>query len=210
MNDPRRDRKPFVAMGLAGSQFAYAGHADWAASVGMTDRMPGIHRHAGDRVPHIWEYAAKTNAIWAHQPMRQAPAITPGNSPAGGRPMRGRLIAAWLFRHLVAGRGDLGAILLQASQNGEVALVDHRAAEALHVAGAGLGSSAFRCVRCWAMALDETAIDNRREPGEIYASYSFISQQEIRFPNCALASPGRICLDGRRRVAQQRGEDKHR
>jgi hypothetical protein len=42
------------------------------------------------------------------------------------------------FQHLIAGHGDLGAILLQAGEDGEVALIDHRAAVALHVTGAGL------------------------------------------------------------------------
>ena len=47
-------------------------------------------------------------------------------------------LLAVVFQHLVASRRDLGTILLKASQDGEVALIDHRAAEALHVAGAGL------------------------------------------------------------------------
>src|SRR5882757_3599018 len=40
-----------------------------------------------------------------------------------------------VLEHLIAGRGDLGTILLQARQNGEIALVDDRTAETLHVAG---------------------------------------------------------------------------
>ena len=46
-------------------------------------------------------------------------------------------LLAVAFQHLVAGSRDLGTILLKARQDGEIALVDHRAAEALHVAGAG-------------------------------------------------------------------------
>src|SRR3954468_7671657 len=42
------------------------------------------------------------------------------------------------FQHLVAGRRDLGTILLKARQDCEIALVDHRAAEALHVARTSL------------------------------------------------------------------------
>jgi hypothetical protein len=42
------------------------------------------------------------------------------------------------LQHLIAGRADLGAILLEASEDGEVALIDHCAAVALNVAGAGL------------------------------------------------------------------------
>src|SRR5207302_4486468 len=39
-----------------------------------------------------------------------------------------------VFQHLIAGRGQLGTMFLKAGQNGEVALLDHRAAEALNVA----------------------------------------------------------------------------
>jgi hypothetical protein len=42
-------------------------------------------------------------------------------------------LLAVVFQNLVAGWRDLGTILLKASQDGEVALIDHRAAEALHV-----------------------------------------------------------------------------
>src|SRR5207253_5314507 len=73
MNDPRRDRKILVAVGLSGSQFARAGHQkSWFIWIG------GMHRRLAhamgiasrwDREPHIGEKAAKTNAIWAHEPM---------------------------------------------------------------------------------------------------------------------------------------------
>jgi hypothetical protein len=43
-----------------------------------------------------------------------------------------------VFQHLVAGRGQLGTILLKASQNGEIALIDHVPAEALNIARASL------------------------------------------------------------------------
>src|SRR4051794_3737726 len=60
-------------------------HLDWrhAPTSGTCD---------GDREPHIGEYAAKTNAIWAHRPIpprRQSP----GNRVArDGQGMRKRLI----------------------------------------------------------------------------------------------------------------------
>src|ERR1700722_8774615 len=41
-------------------------------------------------------------------------------------------------QHLIAGSADLGAILLKAGQNAEVALIYHRTAVALHIAGTGL------------------------------------------------------------------------
>jgi len=42
------------------------------------------------------------------------------------------------FQHLIAGDADLGAILLQAGKDGEVALIDHGPAVSLNVAGARL------------------------------------------------------------------------
>jgi len=43
-----------------------------------------------------------------------------------------------VLENLVAGGADLGTMLLQTRQDGEIALVNHRTAELLHVAGAGL------------------------------------------------------------------------
>jgi hypothetical protein len=42
------------------------------------------------------------------------------------------------FQHLIAGSADLGAILLKAAENTEVALIYHCTAMALHIAGTGL------------------------------------------------------------------------
>jgi hypothetical protein len=64
MNDPRRDRKILVAVGLSGSQVARAGHQELATSMELA-ASADARRTRGDRVPHIGEYAAKTNAIWA-------------------------------------------------------------------------------------------------------------------------------------------------
>src|SRR5258708_17498141 len=75
------------------------------------------------------------------RPGSSAHAAAPANVPEAGlarrSAMRGGLLAVG-FQHLVAGRRDLGAVLLQAGQDGEIALIDHRAAEALHVTGTGL------------------------------------------------------------------------
>jgi len=43
-----------------------------------------------------------------------------------------------VFQHLIATRGQLGTVLLQAGENGEIALIDYGTTVALHVAGAGL------------------------------------------------------------------------
>ncbi len=43
-----------------------------------------------------------------------------------------------VFQHLIAGFGQLGTIFLEAGQNGEIALIDYRAAEALDIARTGL------------------------------------------------------------------------
>ena len=59
-------------------------------------------------------------------------------------------LLAVTLEHLVAGRADLGAVLLQAGQNDEIALIDHGTAVALHVARTGLlflGRAAWLCGR---------------------------------------------------------------
>jgi hypothetical protein len=87
-----------------------------------------------DREPHIGEYDAKTNAICDFS---QFPTVSElGQEPArsGDSGMRVLLLLPVVFQHLIAGRGQLGTILLQASQNGEVALIYHGTAEALNIA----------------------------------------------------------------------------
>jgi hypothetical protein len=98
---------------------------------------PMLQAHATDREPHIGEYAAKTNAIWGDQPVRPAPAVAPDRPGTTVDRCEGGLLAV-VFQDLVAGRCDLRAILLQACQDREVALIDHRAAKALHVTRASL------------------------------------------------------------------------
>src|SRR6266576_532642 len=93
--------------------------------------LGGMHRrlaHAMGSRPHIGEYAAKTNAIWADQPY--PPRLQSGqNRPdATVNGCRRRLLPV-VLEHLITGLGDLRTILLQARQNGEIALVDDRAAE---------------------------------------------------------------------------------
>jgi hypothetical protein len=54
-------------------------------------------------------------------------------------------LLAVVLQHHVASLGQLGAVLLQAGENGEVALIDHRTAVTLNIAGTGrllLGRSA--------------------------------------------------------------------
>jgi hypothetical protein len=47
------------------------------------------------------------------------------------------VLLAVVFQHLIAGNGQLRTMLLEASQNGEIALIDHRTAVTLNVARAG-------------------------------------------------------------------------
>jgi hypothetical protein len=73
MNDPRRDRKILVAVGLSGSQFARAGHQQKGyIRLGVVARADS-HAHARVCVPHIGEYAAKTNAICDRSQLQPAP-----------------------------------------------------------------------------------------------------------------------------------------
>src|SRR5258708_33804337 len=76
--------------------------------------------------------------------------------------VRRRLLAV-VLEHQIAGRADLRTILLQARQNGEIALVDNRAAETLHVAGTRL----LLVRRSAALLLSEGIRRNRdRQHGE--------------------------------------------
>ena len=132
MDDPRGDRKILVAVRLAGPQVAGAAHREWR------------HRHwwfarkqRGRDAPHIGEYAGKTNAFagrCAVQPRACHKAV--GEVAAGGFGAKRRLLAV-VLQHLIAGRRNLRAVLLQAGENHEVALVDDAAAVALNVAVAG-------------------------------------------------------------------------
>src|SRR3954451_25427490 len=73
-------------------------HSSWRGT------RAGIQAHAGDRVPHIGEYAAKTNAIWAHQRMRPVAVVHAGNVPeATGRREDGVLPVG--FQNLIRSRG---------------------------------------------------------------------------------------------------------
>ena len=59
-------------------------------------------------------------------------------SKALPRPREGLRLLAVSLKHRVAGRADLGAVLLQAGQDDEITLIDHGATMALHVTGASL------------------------------------------------------------------------
>ena len=60
MNDPRRDRKILVTVGLAGSQVTRGGHQLLTTFIGLARAIESPRTR--ERVPHIGEYAAKTNA----------------------------------------------------------------------------------------------------------------------------------------------------
>src|SRR5882757_7857994 len=118
-----------------------------------------LTRMPSDREPHIGEYVAKTNAIcdFSPAPCRSNQAV---NGPAAAR-IGCRLLAV-VFQHLIAGRRQLRTILLQAGQNGEIALIDHRAAEALDVARARL----LLLRRAAALLRDGTGGNRDRQEGE--------------------------------------------
>src|SRR5258705_9988756 len=60
------------------------------------------------------------------------------NGPSAGLTDESGVLLAVVLEDLVAGCTYLGSMFLEARQNGEVALVDHRAAVLLDVAGTGL------------------------------------------------------------------------
>ena len=146
---------------------------NWLHSSGLA-ACADAQRTRGDRVPHIGEYAAKTNAIWACQP-RHAPAIKPKmgcprrltGANAAYCPLFLRtwsqavlILERCSFRHArmvkspwsITGRQNFCTSRVQAFCSSAVPL---------------------RC--CWAKASDETGSTTGRVRGEIYASYSFIS-----------------------------------
>src|SRR6266478_9952802 len=59
------------------------------------------------------------------------------NGPIATALEQPRRLLVVILQHQGASLRELRPILLQASQDGEVTLIDHGAAEALHVAGAG-------------------------------------------------------------------------
>ena len=94
------------------------------------------------RQPHIGEYVTKTNAIRAHR--RRPAAPWSGRRRAFEEGFLGLLLTV-TDKDLIAGLGQLGAKLLQAAENGEVAIVHYRPAVSLNVRGTGpvlLGRSA--------------------------------------------------------------------
>src|SRR6185369_18092547 len=89
---------------------------------------------------------------------------------------------------------------LEARQDGEIALINHRTAELLHVAVTGL-----LLLRCsaprWLRLLGEGSGRSReRQQGECEERFAHripsFRQQESSSPICTSASPERICLDG--------------
>ena len=116
-----------------------------------------------------------------------------------------------ILQHLIAGGADLGTVLLQAGQNGEVALIDHRTTVALHVADTGL----LFIGRAAALRLGEGIRRNRgRQQEKSQESFAqripSFSTGDNPVPQVRFGIAGKDCWDLRRRVAQQRTEDKHR
>jgi hypothetical protein len=116
-----------------------------------------------------------------------------------------------VLENLVAGRADLGAIFLEACQDGEVALVDDWTAVLLDVAGTGL-----LLLRCSApLLLRECCLrrDRDRQQGESQERFTHripsFRQQETLFPICTFGIAGTDLLGWQCRVTQRRAEDKH-
>src|SRR5207302_8648609 len=77
----------------------------------------------------------KTNPVCRWLPYRiRARKGGPGSAFVGQRPS----LLVVVLQDLVAGLRDLGPVLLEAGQDGEIALIDDRTAELLHIARAGL------------------------------------------------------------------------
>jgi hypothetical protein len=93
------------------------------------------------RRPHIGEYATKTNAFCD---CSQAPtAVKFGESRSAAAIVMRAVLLPVVSQDLITGLGQFGTMLLKASEDGEVALIHHQAAEALDIARACL--LLFRC-----------------------------------------------------------------
>ncbi len=123
----------------------------------VTSHAAAIPHMRMNREPHIGEYDAKTNAVCDFSQIPVAPEEA-DNGPRGGDGRRRvLLLLPVVFQHLIAGRGQLGTMFLKAGQNGEVALINHRAAEALNVAR----TSRLFLGRAAALLLGDSAGGNR-------------------------------------------------
>src|SRR4051794_19238282 len=116
-----------------------------------------------------------------------------------------------VLQNLVAGRADLGTMLLEAGQDGEIALVDDRTAELLDITGAGL--LLLRRSAAWLLLGEGSGRSRDRQQGECEEKFthripSFGGKNPV--PRFALRHRrnGFVWM-GRRRVTQRRVQDKH-
>jgi hypothetical protein len=89
------------------------------------------------RKPHIGEYANKTNVPPIAR-TRCRGQIKPLQAPQRRLLDVRAVLLSVVSQHLIAGLGQFWTMLLKASQNREVALIDQRAAKALDIARASL------------------------------------------------------------------------
>jgi len=100
-----------------------------------------------------------------------------------------------VFQHLGASRRQMRAVLLQARENHEIALVDELAAVTLDVAVAGrlFLRRAGRCC-CWAKVPVDTVSDNRVSARrDLRIVILHFDGRNPLTPNSVSARPGRIC-----------------
>jgi hypothetical protein len=116
------------------------------------------------------------------------------------------------LQHLIAGGADPGTVLLQAGENGEIALIDYGTTVALHVAGEGLlfiGRPAARLLLGEGIRRKRGRQQEKSQESFAHRIPSF-STGDNPVPEVRFGIAGKDCWDLRRRVAQQRTEDKHR
>src|SRR5689334_20167791 len=122
-NEERRHRKVLVPVCLAGSQIARGGHGKNSYQVeGATaDKCPPLCSSKGIVRFHIGEDAAKTNAMWGND----EPLASRWTSAAFNHREWWIFLLVVVLENLIADLADLGAVLLQAGQNGEIALIHY-------------------------------------------------------------------------------------
>jgi hypothetical protein len=101
----------------------------------MPQKIAGMPLGIAD--PHIGEYVTKTNAFADDRPAPNGPPQRAGGGPFDEMVFGERLLAV-THQDLIAGMGQLGAILLQAAQNGQIRFVHDGAAVLLNVVSTSL------------------------------------------------------------------------
>src|SRR6185436_12701192 len=121
-----------------------------------------------------------------------------------------RALLAVVLENLVTGGADLGTIFLEARQDGEIALVDHRPAELLHVAVTGLLLLRCSAPRRLRLLGEGSGRSRERQQSECEKRFTHRIPSFRQQESCSSICAGTDLFGWQaRRVTQQRAYDKH-